>query len=256
MKYIIILLLLFISTPLLAQKEDLQVYIHSHNDYYRKKPLLEALEAKTKSIEIDLFLIEDKLFVAHTKREIKEKNTLEKLYIDPLIKYFNSGGENYGFHLMIDVKTEPLTTLSEIEKTLKAYSSLFSKNGVQVVISGNRPIPEDYANYADFIWFDGREPSDATGPGAERIAIISQNLSKFSRWRGEGEISPEEIKKLSEFVNQCHKNKKPVRLWNTGDDTFMYDFLISVGVDYINTDNPEKLRKYLDKNLNNNLKSR
>jgi len=222
-------------------------FIHSHNDYAQKKPLISALDAGAKSIEIDVFLHHHELVVAHSKSEIEIDNTIENLYIQPLKKYLSETKDVQKFHFLIDIKSEATSTLAEIEKTLKKYPSLFSQKGIQVIISGNRPNAEDYSNYANFIWFDGREAKDAKGPNGDRIGMISQNLSKFTRWRGDGEISAKEKSELEEFINKCHKQNIHVRLWNTGDTKKIYELLYALGVDYINTDNPAMLKKFLSK---------
>lgn len=246
MKITCLLLILLSVANAFAQPTSGGPFIHSHNDYYQKEPLLCALSAAAKSIEIDLFLHDDKLVVAHSKSEIKKSKTLEELYILPLKKYLSETSNVHDFHLMIDIKSEPFQTLAKIELVLKQYPEIFSTNGIQVIISGNRPNPNKYVEYANFIWFDGREASDAEEPGGERIAMISQNLSKFTRWRGRGEITEKDKIKLESFIAQCHAKNKPVRLWNTGDNKNMYTFLYAMGVDYINTDKPKVLRTFID----------
>ena len=253
MKFISTLLLaLFISGLSLAQLNTALPNIHSHNDYLQNNPLFGALEAKAKSIEIDLFYRNGSLLVAHNQRDIKHANTLENLYIRPLKKYLVENKTHHNFHLMIDIKTEPVSTLNAIQETLKKYPEIFSTKGIQIVISGHRPKPENYNSYADFIGFDGREASDAEGTGGDKIAVISQNLSKFTHWRGKGEIPANEKNELISFITQCHNQNKMVRLWNSGDNEIMYQFLCEIGVDYINTDDPQKLRKFLDSRKSKN----
>lgn len=246
MKTLSIILFLLCAINGVAQLQFATSYIHSHNDYLQEKPLLGALEAGAKSIEIDVFLINDSLFVAHTQREIKNTNTLENLYILPLKTYLDRNQQIHEFHLMIDIKSEPVSSLNAIQKCLKNYPDIFSKEGVQVIISGNRPKPESYTSYADFIWFDARSPSDIDEQRGKRIAMISQNISKFTQWRGRGNIPENDKRELVEFINESHRKNKPVRLWNTADNETTYKFLSSIGVDYINTDHPKELRKYLD----------
>lgn len=246
MKILSIILLLLCTINTYAQLNSTTSHIHSHNDYLQKKPLLGALEAKAKSIEIDVFLINDSLFVAHTEREVSFTKTLENLYILPLQKYLAENQQKHEFHLMIDIKSEPISTLAAIQKCLEKYPDIFSKKGTQVIISGNRPMMEGYTSYAEFIWFDARNPSDIEGEGSKRIAMISQNISKFTKWRGRGILHEKDKKELVEFINESHKKNMPVRLWNTGDNETMYEFLRSIGVDYINTDHPKALRIFLD----------
>ena len=244
-------LILFVLTVFCASAQQFSAvpFVHSHNDYLQEKPLVGALEAGAKSIEIDLFLQDGKLMVAHTKAEIKKGNTFEDQYILPLKKYLSEKDVEHEFHFMIDIKSESVSTLKKIQKTLEKYPELFSKDGVQVVISGNRPKPSTYSEYANFIWFDGRKPIDVDVPGGNRIALISQNLSKFTRWRGEGKIPLKEEQNIVLFLKECHTRNVPVRFWNSGDSEKMYEFLVKAGVDYINSDKPTIVQKYLQSYL-------
>lgn len=251
MRSLFFLLFLFAATNLFAQQNPAPPYIHSHNDYLQEIPLLGALNAGAKSIEIDIFLQNDSLFVAHSKREIQNKNTLKNLYILPLKTYLSENKTRHDFHLMIDIKSEPVSTLGAIQKTLKKYPHIFSKDGIQVIISGNRPKAESYSSYVEFIWFDARSPAEINGIGGDKIKMISQNLSRFTKWRGEGTIPAKEKTELLEFINQSHKTNRPIRLWNSGDNKKMYKFLCSIGVDYINTDNPKSLREFIDSRADN-----
>ena len=87
-----------------------QTKIHSHNDYNRQRPFFEAYELKADQIEVDIFLVGDSLVVAHSKKQIKIENTLNKLYLMPISSLFKqhknrcSVDDNYTFSLMIDVK--------------------------------------------------------------------------------------------------------------------------------------------------------
>ena len=57
---------------------------HAHNDYYHQRPLLDALSHGFCSVEADIFLVDGKLLVGHSRSELKPNNTLERLYLDPL----------------------------------------------------------------------------------------------------------------------------------------------------------------------------
>src|SRR6185436_16418009 len=58
-------------------------HAHAHNDYLHTRPLLDALDHGFTSVEVDIFLVDGELLVAHTAREIKPDRTLEKLYLEP-----------------------------------------------------------------------------------------------------------------------------------------------------------------------------
>src|SRR6188508_2120448 len=96
---------------------------HSHNDYLHNRPLLDALDHGFTSVEADIFLVDGKLLVAHTAREIKPDRTLEKLYLEPLRARVRSGGGSVypgggPFHLLIDLKSPAEPTYAALAKVL------------------------------------------------------------------------------------------------------------------------------------------
>ena len=60
--------------------------LHSHNDYWRRAPLLEALDAGCISIEADVFAHNGELAVAHDRNRIQDNKTLTAMYLEPLAK--------------------------------------------------------------------------------------------------------------------------------------------------------------------------
>lgn len=58
--------------------------IHSHNDYWRRVPLFDALSLGITGVEADCHLVDGELYVAHTASEISKNRTLRSLYLDPL----------------------------------------------------------------------------------------------------------------------------------------------------------------------------
>jgi alkaline phosphatase len=228
---------------------------HSHNDYYNESPFFTAYNQHFGSIEADVWAIDGILFVAHDREEITPERTLEELYILPIVKVFreNSGkawpGSVSTFQLMVDMKTEAEPALSLLVKLLEQYPEVFdtrvNKNAVKVVISGNRPIPEDYRNYPPFIWFDGRLSEKYTKSQLKRIGMISDNFTKYSSWKGEGPMSEADRQKIARFIGDVHKMKKKIRFWATPDNENAWQTLYKMNVDFINTDHIEKLSEFL-----------
>ncbi|KAJ5767856.1 hypothetical protein N7533_000439 [Penicillium manginii] len=59
---------------------------HSHNDYWRRVPLFSALRAGCTSVEADIWLENDILRVGHTPHTILRGQTLNSLYLNPLLE--------------------------------------------------------------------------------------------------------------------------------------------------------------------------
>jgi len=59
-------------------------HLHAHNDYNNERQLIDALSYGFRSIEVDIFLMTNDLYVAHTIADIWPGRTLKELYLDPL----------------------------------------------------------------------------------------------------------------------------------------------------------------------------
>ena len=90
---------------------------HSHNDYWRKVPLYEAIHAGCIGVEADVWLFDEELYVGHNTYALTPNRTLKSLYINPLldilakqnpITHFKSGPEKRP-HGVFD--TDPSQTL-------------------------------------------------------------------------------------------------------------------------------------------------
>ncbi|MBN1143419.1 MAG: hypothetical protein JXA72_03310 [Bacteroidales bacterium] len=236
------------SNPIAAQPE-----IHSHNDYLQNLPLWEAVVAGCASVEADVILINDTLFVAHALREIRSFFTFEALYCKPASQLIGKGGVYAHatfkrFHLLIDIKTERLSTLSKLCAILAKYPQVFdpenNENAIRIIVSGNRPSPDLTGRFPDYLLYDARTPAEALRYGRQ-IGMISRNFSDFSKWNGVGEPVDSERQNLEAFIKSCHEGEVKVRFWNTPDTEDAYHVLSSLGVDYLNTDHPFRVRCWL-----------
>ena len=60
-------------------------YIHSHNDYWRAVPFYSALSVGAVSIEADVWLYNDTLYVGHEQAALTRERTFQLLYINPIL---------------------------------------------------------------------------------------------------------------------------------------------------------------------------
>lgn len=73
--------------PTDATKDILPIPCHSHNDYWRRVPLFDAIHAGCISVEADVWLFEDsdELYVGHGTASLTPDRTLSSLYVNPLV---------------------------------------------------------------------------------------------------------------------------------------------------------------------------
>ncbi|MFC4870875.1 phosphatidylinositol-specific phospholipase C/glycerophosphodiester phosphodiesterase family protein [Negadavirga shengliensis] len=253
--YTLVIFIIFLSSlhvPVQAQTFK----VHSHNDYIRNIPFWEAYANNVASIEVDVILKDDKLYVAHEEASIHPRRTLESLYLEPIQKArdLNIGHLN-PFILLIDFKTEAHSTLEKLLEVVEPYREICTaQNGealITLVISGNRPEKRDYIKFPSYILFDYQSVSDTSDLPLDKIAMISLNFRHLSSWDGKDEIDENEKIKLLEAINIAHSLQKPIRFWATPDTPAAWLTLHEMGVDYINTDDPYGATQYLSRKLVN-----
>jgi hypothetical protein len=236
---------------------------HAHNDYLHDPPLLKALGQGFTSVEADIFLVGDKLCVAHESNAIRPDRTLQSLYLQPLReRVAKNGGRVYRdgprITLLVDIKTAAEPTYRKLHEVLAEYRDMLTTFGpdgrkegaVLVIVSGNRSLEQMQSQETRFAGYDGRLTDLDSEVPADVIPMISDNWSRNFTWRGEGPMPAEERKKLDDIVRKSHAKGRLVRFWETPDlpspaRDAVWKELLSVGVDLINTDDLEGLRRFL-----------
>lgn len=255
MKNIFVLVGFFFILSADAQKKYTSANAHSHNDYEQASPFKLAYEHRFGSIEADIWLKEGNIFVAHDAKDIQPARTLAALYLEPideiLQKQKNIYPNQQKMFLLIDIKTEAISTLDALIKELQRYPSIIQQKKIIIAISGNRPTPNQYKEYPKFIQFDGRPTEVYDKESIKKVALISEAFYKFSLWKGEGTIKEEEKKKMQAAVDKSHQLKKPFRFWATPDTKEAWKTLMDIEADFINTDHIESLSTFLQSQSNN-----
>ena len=236
---------------------------HAHNDYRHERPLHDALAHGFTGVEADIFLVGDDLYVAHDRHEITPERTLRRLYLDPLRERVSQndghvypGGQQVT--LLIDFKSEAVSTYRVLDKMLAEYRDIFTSFGpsgrsdkaVLAVISGNRPHELMASQKVRYAGYDGRLTDLASEAPAELMPLISDRWSAHFTWRGLGEMPDAERLKLSQIVQTAHEKGRRVRFWATPDNPSpareaLWRELLSAGVDMLNTDDLEGLQQFL-----------
>src|SRR5262245_27609964 len=79
--FCLLLVMLLCAIEIRAQPTPL-IQAHAHNDYEHQRPLLDALDHGFCSVEADIYLVDDRLLVAHEREKVKPDSTLESLYLE------------------------------------------------------------------------------------------------------------------------------------------------------------------------------
>ncbi len=266
MKYKIFITILFFSIiSLISTGEDIVPLIqaHSHNDYIRRQPLLEALNHGFCSVEADIHIVDGDLLVAHDLDKCKKERNLKDMYLKPLFERIEkNGGHVYPtpseFYLLIDIKSEPENTYALLKEQLTPYKNFLSRiengkkiNGsVTVVISGSVPRETIEKETARFVFIDGRLGDLEKNPSPDLVPWISNSWSSIFSWTGKGEISQTDLTKLREIISKSHQQGRKVRFWGAPQTQECWEVLYNEGVDFINTDFPNRLSEFLKNKMN------
>lgn len=231
---------------------------HSHNDYERARPLLDALEHGFCSVEADIHLVEGQLLVAHDLPQVRPERTLQALYLEPLRERARQNGgrifpEGPSLTLLIDIKSAAEPTYARLREALLAYTNLLTRftpqttetNAVTVIISGNRPRATMAAEAIRYAACDGRLEDLQSRTSPHFMPLISDNWRLHFTWRGIGALPDADRQKLAQVLAEARRRGHRVRFWGAPDHAAAWKELHAAGVDLINTDHLAELAKWL-----------
>lgn len=251
MNRLLIACLLFSCLESYGQQTYTSANVHSHNDYEQLFPFWAAWRQGFGSIEADVFLDNGELIVAHERTQMKRRWTIDSLYLQPLQQCIR---ENKGYvfadtsrqlQLLIDIKSEAVSTLNRLVEKLRDYPLLTATSSLKIVISGNRPEASGLASYPDWIWFDGDLQKEYNKDQLDRIEMLSGNFSRYSSWNGKGRLPEKERLVLKELISNAHSLNKKIRFWNSPDIMNSWYSFMELGIDYINTDHIDGITTFL-----------
>lgn len=256
-KFIVCIVFVFTTAAVVAQTSMLP-NAFSHNDYRRKRPLIDALNHGFRYVEADIYLRKGKLIVAHILPSLKMNRTLESLYLQPILEYVQRNQQqdkiaDCPLTLMIDIKSDADDTYKVLLVMLEKYKPILSRynsNGaiagnVTIVISGHKPSELISNMDSGYVFMDDNLRQIAAYNCTELYPIASCKYSRLMKWKGKGPIPLTDILRLKFYVNQAHKLGRKVRLWASPENKVVWNELLKYNVDLINTNRLTSLRKFL-----------
>lgn len=252
MKQIYLLSLLWLSCfcaqQVIAQSAGYTVgNAHSHNDYWQPVPFWTAYRAGFGSIEADIFLRGDSLYVGHDWKDLRPERTLESLYLTPLLQVMQEPGA-HKVQMLIELKTDAVPTLTALIHLLEtAYPALVKDGRVRWAITGKLPDYHLWNSFPAYIGFDGDFTVPYPDSALGRVALFSADLKQYTHWYGEGDIPASDRERLEQVITHTHTLGKPVRFWDAPDNANAWTQLMGVKVDWINTDHIQALASFLGK---------
>ena len=192
-------------------KDVTPIPCHSHNDYWRRVPLYDALRWGCTGVEADVWLFDEDLYVGHSTHALTKNRTFRSMYVDPLVKMLDHKNENENSTLLVTTDANSTTEKSGVFDTAPRQTLVllvdFKNNGsaifpyvsaqlaalrekgyltyyngaetiegpITVVATGNAPFDLVVANstYRD-IFFDAPLDRLALAPGTTTPGLLDQ----------------------------------------------------------------------------------
>jgi hypothetical protein len=234
----------------------------AHNDYRHKRPLFDALGSGFTHIEADVFLWRGRLLVTHRIPILKKHHNIETLYLQPLYNRLNNTRDSIPrtlldtIVLLIDIKSNAERTYQVLKEQLLPFKSILSScdsgvvtiRNLTIVLSGHRPVHVLKNENTRFVFAD--EDLRKVDSIKNNQAVYTMASCKYSRlisWKGKGRIPEKQQFRLNDLVSRAHAEGKKVRLWASPENEKVWTFLRFCGVDLINTDKIQVLKRYFNR---------
>ncbi len=252
--------ILFFVPALCAKAQDPIPLVrgHSHNDYNRARPLLDALDRGFCSVEADIFCVDGRLLVAHDREDIKPERNLRALYLDPLLERTRKNGGRVfpggpSVTLLIDIKDNGPKTYRCLKEVLGEYREMLTsftdestqEGAVTVVISGSCPRTLIWRESPRFAAVDGRLPDLRRDVNRHRMPLISSGWGSAFTWLGGGAFPEAELDKLRDIVATAHARGQRVRFWALPNPLTIWPILFEEKVDLLNADDLDRIQALL-----------
>jgi hypothetical protein len=224
---------------------------HSHNDYWRRIPLFDAVHAGCSSIEADVWHYGNELYVGHDIPSLTNNRTFSRLYINPLVDilerenpktpFINATGNGIfdevpgqTLVLVVDFKTAPDDTWAAVKEQLaplrdRGYLTHWDgksvvQGAVTVVGTGNTPFAKVIENttYRDIFYdaplqlFSLKAPSPQASQydsSNSYYASTSANMAVGFPWIGR--YTDSQLGKLKDHILGAQKAGLKARYWDT-----------------------------------------
>lgn len=232
----------------------------AHRDDEHPRPLFDALDAGFRHVELDVWYLFGRLLVAHDPQDLRPRRTVRSLYLEPLVEALERGSVDGSvpIWIYIDVKTGPRGAHLATERLGQAYRAWVATAGqqdderpIRFVLTGNRPAMSTLtATPSAVCHYDGRLRDLSSARDARWMPLISDDWTKFSRWRGEGPIPDADLAHLREVVAATRDAGQALRFWATPEQPGparerVWSTLLEEGVTLLNTDDLQGLAQFL-----------
>ena len=232
---------------------------HAHNDYYQRRPLLDALAHGFMSVEADVCLVGGELRIGHEAKECREGRDLESLYLRPLAERVrtNGGRVHAGglleFQLLVDFKSDGMRSYAALVPLLEKYRGMLTSfeggvrkpGAVLVVLSGRRPQDHVAGQRGRLCALDGWFGDVAKGRSRDVVPLLSSRWGSHFRWKGFGAMPIDERIKLRDYGRRARGAGRKLRFWAVPHNERVWQAQLEEGVSWLNIDDLTRAQRFL-----------
>lgn len=232
--------------------------LHSHNDYRRPRPLLDAFAHGFDSVEVDLSLVGGELLAGHDAEEAAESGrTLEELYLRPLKRLAEKGAlrrEGRTLTLLVEFKTGAKAGYRALLEALEPYSSLFTEfdadgvaslGPVTLVVSESSLVRTEALRERRVAQFDGSDRLLDAPFGPDVLPWINVDWREIVASEGIWPLPKRDRMALRSLAEEADARGRRLRVWGHPDEPRAWDALLEAGVGILGTDDPAALKRFL-----------
>jgi glycerophosphoryl diester phosphodiesterase len=247
----ILIITCLLTTSVFAQVKPL-VNAHAHNDYEHEHPLKDALSFGFTSVEADVYLIDNVLYVSHDYPKELKGITLKALYLDPLQQIMKANGnkvypdDNGVFYLMIDLKSDGETTYQKLHEEIAKYPEFINNPKFKIYLSG-KDLLYTLKSPGRILAVDGRPKDIGHGYTQDEMPVVSESFVNITGWNTKDTITDAQWKKVADFIAAVHQDGKKCRIWGIPDQEPVWKKMLDYKMDFINTDRLKELAAFLNR---------
>lgn len=259
-------------------RDVLPIPCHSHNDYWRRIPLFNALYAGCTGVEADVWLRNGDLLVAHDTAALQPNRTFQSLYVNPLVKIlthqnpktsFFHGNDNGVFDttpdqplvLLVDIKSDGRETWPVVSEQLaplreRGWLSYYEKGQfhrrpIIVVGTGNAPFDLVVGNssYRDTFFDAPLDKLENSGYNWTNSYYASVDF-----WRAIGPVwwtsgpNKWQLEKIKAHIREAKRRGLVSRYWKLPSWPIhvrnkMWELLVEEGIGMLNVDDLDAASK-------------
>jgi glycerophosphoryl diester phosphodiesterase len=257
------LLLMVLPLSVVAQGQVVPIPEgHSHNDYWKWRPLKQALANGFMSVEADVHLRHGDLLVNHEAIFTRKGRNLERLYLRPLFERAKANGFRsvypegpQEFILYIDIKQgcpdicdTLISQLQKYEEMLTVWDDGVKRPGAVSIIIGACGREEEWLSAPRrWFYFDGNSGALGGRWDADVVPRLSVSFKGVTSWRGTGEMDREELDRLHGLISRARSEGRKIRFWGATNRKKVWTVLLDEGCEIINVDRLARFRRFMEK---------